>query len=62
VRDIVIRAILRHSNVSVTRAAYIKNDGLDPQSLAEMTALETAACNQRAAAAVDAESRTDAKP
>jgi integrase len=48
IRDIVIQAILRHSNVSVTRAAYIKNDGVDPQSLAAMDALESAACNQHA--------------
>jgi integrase len=48
IRDIVIQAILRHSNVSVTRASYIKNDGVDPQSLAAMEVLESAACNQHA--------------
>jgi len=58
VSDIVIQAILRHSNVSVTRAAYIKNDGLDPQSLAAMEALESAVCNHSATGASDAESRT----
>jgi integrase len=39
--DIVIQAILRHSDVAVTREAYIKRDGVDPQSLAAMQALET---------------------
>ena len=48
VSDIVIQAILRHNNVSVTRAAYIKNDSVDPQSLAAMKALESAVCNQNA--------------
>ena len=61
VSDIVIQAILRHSNVSVTRAAYIKNDGLDPQSLAAMEALESAVCNQNATGTHDAEPRTDVK-
>jgi integrase len=41
VADIVIQAILRHSNVAVTRESYIKRDGVDPQSLAAMQALET---------------------
>jgi integrase len=48
VADIVIQAILRHSDVSVTRSAYIKNDGIDPRSLAAMEALESAVCNQYA--------------
>jgi integrase len=48
VADIVIQAILRHSDVSVTRSAYIKNDGLDPRSLAAMKTLESAVCNQYA--------------
>ena len=48
VADIVIQAILRHSNVSVTRAAYIKNDAVDPRSLAAMEALESAVCNRHA--------------
>jgi integrase len=61
ITDIVIQAILRHSNVSVTRAAYIKNDGLDPQSLAAMQALESAVCNQNATGPSEAESRTDVK-
>lgn len=46
VADIVIQAILRHSDVSVTRQAYIKTDAADPRSLAAMQALETAVCNQ----------------
>jgi integrase len=46
--DIVIQAILRHSNVAVTRESYIKRDGIDPQSLAAMKALETLICNQYA--------------
>jgi integrase len=58
VSDIVIQSILRHSNVSVTRLAYIKNDGLDPQSLAAMAALESAVRNQSATGASNAESRT----
>jgi hypothetical protein len=58
----VIQAILRHTNVSVTRAASIKNDAVDPRNLAAMEALESAACNQNATAASDAESRTDVKP
>ena len=40
--------ILRHSDVSVTRQAYIKNDGVDPHSLAAMEVLETAMNDQRA--------------
>lgn len=48
VADIVIQAILRHSDVSVTRSAYIKNDGVDPRSLAAMETLESAVCNQSA--------------
>jgi hypothetical protein len=48
--------------VSVTRASYIKNDGVDPQSLAAMEALESAVCNQHATGATEAESRTDVKP
>jgi hypothetical protein len=62
ITDIVIQAILRHSNVSVTRASYIKNDGVDPQSLAAMEALESAVCNQHATGAIEAESRIDVKP
>ena len=50
VADIVIQTILRHSDVSVTRLAYIKNDAVDPRSLAAMQALETAVCNERATA------------
>lgn len=48
VADIVIQAILRHSDVSVTRQAYIKNDAVDPRSLAAMETLELAICNQHA--------------
>lgn len=43
---IVIHAILRHSDVSVTRAADSKNSGADSRSLAAMNALETEVCNQ----------------
>jgi hypothetical protein len=46
-----IRAILRHSDVSVTRQAYIKDDAVDPRSLAAMEALEKAVCNQCATTA-----------
>lgn len=42
IADIVIQVMLRHSDVSITRQAYIKNDAVDPQSRAAMTALETA--------------------
>lgn len=48
VADIVIQAILRHSDVSVTRQAYIKNDAVDPRSLAAMQELEIAV-NEKAA-------------
>jgi integrase len=47
VKDIVIQAILRHSDVAVTREAYIKRDGVDPQSLAAMQALSAQMDNQR---------------
>ncbi len=53
VADIVIQAILRHSNVSVTRAAYVLNDAVDPQSLAAMKTLESAASKQNATAGSD---------
>jgi integrase len=61
IRDVVIQGILRHTNVSVTRLAYIKNDAVDPQSLAAMEALESAVCNHSATGPSDAESRMDAK-
>jgi integrase len=61
VADIVIQAILRHSNVSVTRAAYIKNDGVDPQSLAAMKALESAVCGQNSTGVGDVESSPNVK-
>jgi hypothetical protein len=48
VADIVIQAILRHSNVAVTRESYIMRDGVDPQSFAAMQALEMQVCNQNA--------------
>ena len=56
--DIVIQAILRHSNVSVTREPYIKRNGVDPQSLAAMKALETLVCNQNATGATGEDSDT----
>jgi integrase len=46
VSDIVIQAILRHSDVSVTRESYIKRDGVDPQSLAAMESLQALICNR----------------
>jgi len=48
VADIVIQAILRHSDVGVTQAAYIKNDGMDVRSLAAMEVLESAVSSQNA--------------
>jgi len=48
VADIVIQAILRHSDVSVTRQAYIKNDGVDSRSLAAMEKLKLAVCTKHA--------------
>jgi len=48
VADIVIQAILRHSNVAVTRDAYIIRDAVDSQSLAAMEALEKRLCNYHA--------------
>jgi hypothetical protein len=35
-----------HSDVSVNRMAYIKNDAADSRSIAEMEALESSMCNQ----------------
>jgi integrase len=52
VADIVIQAILRHSDVSVTRRAYIKNDGVDARSQAAMEALEIEICTKHAPAPV----------
>lgn len=46
VPDIVIQAILRHSDPGVTRSAYIQYDAVDPQSLAAMTALQNLMDNQ----------------
>jgi integrase len=54
VADIVIQAILRHSDVAVTREAYIKRDGVDPRSLSAMQALQTLICNQYATKANEA--------
>jgi integrase len=48
VADIVIQAILRHSDVSVTRQAYIKSDGVDSRSMAAMDKLELAICTKHA--------------
>lgn len=48
VADIVIQAILRHSDVAVTRSAYIKRNGVDARSQDAMHQLEVAVCNQRA--------------
>jgi integrase len=54
VADIVIQAILRHSNVEVTREAYIDRDALDPQSLAAMEALQALLYNQSTTATAQA--------
>ncbi len=54
VADIVIQAILRHSDVSVTWQSYIKRDAVDKPSLDAMTALETMVCNQCATALLEA--------
>jgi hypothetical protein len=62
ISDIVIQAILRHSNVSVIREAYIKNDAVDPRSLAAMDALESAVCNQHATETSEADDTKYAKP
>jgi integrase len=53
VAGIVSQAILRHSDVSVTRQACIKNDAVDPRSLAAMEALESAVCDQCATGTAD---------
>jgi integrase len=55
VTDIVIQAILRHGDLSVTRQAYIKKDSADPRSLAAMEALQLAVCNQWATESADTE-------
>ena len=47
VADIVIQAILRHSDVSVTRQSYILRDGVDLRSLAAMEALQSQMDNER---------------
>jgi hypothetical protein len=54
VADIVIQAILRHSDVSVTRKSYIKRDAVDKPSLDAMKALESLVCNQSATALLEA--------
>lgn len=51
VQDIVIQAILRHSDVGVTRESYIKRHGVDVQSMAAMKALEQLVCNHCATGA-----------
>ena len=48
VQDITIQAILRHSDVAVTRRSYIKTSGVDPESMAAMRALETSISVQNA--------------
>ncbi|MGB9104787.1 MAG: hypothetical protein WCC59_08515 [Terriglobales bacterium] len=40
-QDIVIQAILRHSDVSATRESHSKRDGVDARSIAAMKALES---------------------
>ncbi|HET7349182.1 MAG TPA: tyrosine-type recombinase/integrase [Acidobacteriaceae bacterium] len=55
VADIVIQAILRHSDVAVTRDAYIDRDAVDPRSLAAMAALQTLICNQYTTTAPEAQ-------
>ena len=60
VPDIVIQAILRHSDVGVTRESYIKRNAVDPQSLAAMQALEALLCNQNATVSVEGVLQTSA--
>jgi integrase len=48
VPDTVIQAILRHSNVAVTRQSYIKHTGVDERSVAAMKALESQICTKHA--------------
>ena len=48
VADIVIQAILRHSDVAVTRESYIRRDGVDPRSVAAMEALQRLICDRYA--------------
>jgi integrase len=48
ISDIVIQAILRHSDVSVTRQSYIKRTGVDDRSVAAMKALESLICTKHA--------------
>jgi hypothetical protein len=43
----VIQAILRQSDVAVTRESYIKRSAVDTQSLAAMKTLEALVCNWR---------------
>jgi integrase len=47
VQDITIQAILRHSDVAVTRRSYIKTSGVDSESVAAMQALESSMGNQQ---------------
>jgi integrase len=58
VQDITIQAILRHSDVAVTRRSYIKTSSVDAESMAAMRALETSISVQNATdnAAVDDDS------
>jgi len=56
VADIVIQAILRHSDVAVTRESYILRDGVDMRSLAAMEAFQKQMDNQRTTAANETES------
>ncbi|MGB0125396.1 MAG: tyrosine-type recombinase/integrase [Silvibacterium sp.] len=58
VADIVIQAILRHSDVSVTRQAYIKNDAVDSRSLEAMKMLESALARESARATTVPEQQT----
>jgi len=55
-KDIVVQAILRHSNVEVTRDATIDFDAVDPQSMAAMEALQAQMNNQSSTAAAHARS------
>ena len=48
VSDIVIQAILRHSDVSVTRQSYIKRTGVDDRSLVALKTLESLICTKHA--------------
>ncbi len=48
ISDIVIQAILRHSDVLLTRQSYIKRTGVDDRTVAAMKTLESLICTKHA--------------